>query len=40
MTKPPEDYPQVCDCGGNFEMGLDEWPSRVRCVKCGDYYDL
>jgi hypothetical protein len=36
----PEGYPKKCKCGGEFKQGLDTWASRIRCVKCGDYYDL
>lgn len=38
---PPKDYPQTCEmCGGKYKMGLDVWEGRIRCIKCGDYYDL
>lgn len=36
----PKGYPMRCDCGGTFKKDLDEWPSRMRCERCGDYFDL
>lgn len=33
-------HPRYCKCGGRFKAGLDDWASRIRCEKCGDYYDL
>ena len=35
-----ETYPKKCKCGGTYKKGIDIWPSRIRCAKCGDYYDL
>lgn len=35
-----EGHPRYCECGGEFKAGLDVWASRIRCVKCFDYYDL
>ena len=40
ITNPPEGYTQKCECGGNYKLGLDVWQTRVRCEKCGDWYDL
>lgn len=36
----PKGYPMKCKCGGTYKKGLDVWASRIRCEKCGDYYDL
>lgn len=36
----PKGYPLKCECGGTYTQGLDVWASRIRCINCGDYYDL